>query len=191
MWVVIILFFLYIIGTTQNTKVETQQNNATENSNNNVQSLNTTINIDKETNEINQNNIAETITNIINTQNGKYDGDIVDGKMQGNGTYEWNDGSKYVGEFSNSQINGKGTLTIPNKGSYEGIFSNGKKNGKWHNRKFQPNRLFFQILEAIIQSFKSFSCQIIQFERLNSIDVLNNPGNHTIYTISLLCTIFF
>ena len=34
---------------------------------------------------------------------------------------------------------------------------------------FQPNRLFFKFLEAIIQSFKSFSCQIIQFERLNSL----------------------
>lgn len=79
---------------------------------------------------IDQNTINETLTNIIAAENGKYDGDIVNGKMQGKGTYEWNDGSKYVGDFNNNKINGRGTLTIPKKGSYEGDFVEGKKSGK-------------------------------------------------------------
>lgn len=79
---------------------------------------------------IDQNTINETLTNIITTENGKYDGDIVNGKIQGKGTYEWNDGSKYVGDFNNNKINGRGTLTVPKKGSYEGDFVEGKKSGK-------------------------------------------------------------
>lgn len=79
---------------------------------------------------VNQNTIKETITNIIDTGNGKYNGEIIDGKMHGKGTYEWNDGTKYVGEFFNDKISGQGTLTMPGKGYYEGKFRSGKKNGQ-------------------------------------------------------------
>lgn len=84
----------------------------------------------KDATAIDQNTINETLTNIITTENGKYDGNIVNGKMQGKGTYEWNDGSKYVGDFANNKITGQGTLTIPEKGSYEGNFVGGKKSGQ-------------------------------------------------------------
>lgn len=80
--------------------------------------------------ELKQNTISENSANTVNTENGRYHGEFVNGKMQGKGTYEWKDESKYVGEFESNKLNGKGTLIIPGKGSYEGNFKNGKKNGQ-------------------------------------------------------------
>ncbi len=80
--------------------------------------------------KINQNTINNTIVDISNFKNGKYDGSFVNGKMQGQGTFEWNDGTKYVGEFQDNKINGNGILTTPENESYEGNFINGKKNGQ-------------------------------------------------------------
>lgn len=80
--------------------------------------------------KINQNVIDESISKIITETNGKYTGERIDGKKEGKGKFEWNDGAVYEGEFSNDMINGQGKLMIPNKGTYEGYFVNGKKNGQ-------------------------------------------------------------
>ena len=79
---------------------------------------------------INQTELDNSASLAVTETNGKYTGDRVDGKKEGNGKYEWNDGSVYEGEFSNDQINGKGKLTIPQKGIYEGNFVNGKRSGQ-------------------------------------------------------------
>lgn len=133
LWIIIILCVVAGIGALGDIG-STSQRNMIENMNTNQlqQTKNTIsgINIDVNTVAIDQNTINETFTNIITTENGKYDGNIVNGKMQGKGTYEWNDGSKYVGDFANNKITGQGTLTIPEKGSYEGNFVNGKKSGQ-------------------------------------------------------------
>ncbi len=86
-------------------------------------------NIDNDT-TINQAEIDESVATTITEKNGKYTGEKIDGKKEGNGKFEWNDGSVYEGEFSNDQINGQGKLTIPQKGTYEGSFVNGKKSGQ-------------------------------------------------------------
>ena len=39
---------------------------------------------------------------------GKYEGDLVEGKKHGKGTYIWPNGNKYIGEWENNIINGKG-----------------------------------------------------------------------------------
>ena len=58
---------------------------------------------------------------------GKYEGDLINGKKQGKGTYTWPNGNKYIGEWKDNIINGKG----------EFIFNTGAKyNGNWKNNKF-------------------------------------------------------
>ena len=43
----------------------------------------------------------------------KYVGGYKDGKKNGQGTGTWFDGSEYVGEYKNGYEHGQGTLTIP------------------------------------------------------------------------------
>lgn len=97
----------------------------------------------------NNTNEVENTPQIIEDTNGKYTGDRVNGKKQGKGKYEWNDGSVYEGEFYEDNLNGYGKLDIPQKGTYEGYFVKGKKSeqgtymfenkdryiGKWDNDK--------------------------------------------------------
>lgn len=74
--------------------------------------------------------IQEALAKINTDANGKFTGERINGKKEGEGTYIWNDGSVYQGNFSNDLMNGEGLLTIPGKGSYEGNFVNSKKSGK-------------------------------------------------------------
>lgn len=53
-----------------------------------------------------------------------YTGEFRNGKMHGTGTYTWKDGRIYVGEFRSDKINGKGTLTYENGDQYVGEFKN-------------------------------------------------------------------
>ena len=79
---------------------------------------------------INQKKIEKSIRLTVDETNGTYTGDRVDGKKDGKGKYEWNNGCIYEGEFKDDEINGKGKLTYTNKEIYEGNFDNGKKDGK-------------------------------------------------------------
>ena len=38
----------------------------------------------------------------------RYEGEFVEGKMHGEGTFTWPDGTSYVGQFSNGQMTGEG-----------------------------------------------------------------------------------
>jgi len=60
----------------------------------------------------------------------KYEGDIRNGKPNGQGTHTFPDGRKYVGESKDGQWDGQGTITYPDGGKYVGEFKNGKIHGQ-------------------------------------------------------------
>lgn len=59
-----------------------------------------------------------------------YDGSLVRGKMNGQGTVTFANGDSYTGEFSNGAFNGKGTYQAKAGWVYEGDFVNGQAEGK-------------------------------------------------------------
>ena len=68
---------------------------------------------------------------IINYDNGnRYEGEMRNGKKEGQGTYIFKSGEKYVGKWKNDTYNGKGVLTLANGEKYTGKFENGKYEGK-------------------------------------------------------------
>lgn len=60
----------------------------------------------------------------------RYEGDAVDGKLQGRGVYIWKNGDRYEGDFFNNMLQGKGVLSYANGDRYEGEFVDSKKQGK-------------------------------------------------------------
>lgn len=59
-----------------------------------------------------------------------YDGSLVRGKMNGQGTLTFPNGDTYTGDFSNGAFNGKGTYQSKDGWVYEGDFVNGQAEGK-------------------------------------------------------------
>ena len=59
-----------------------------------------------------------------------YDGSIVRGKMNGQGTMTFSNGDTYTGEFKNGAFNGQGTYQAKDGWVYEGHFVNGQAEGK-------------------------------------------------------------
>ncbi len=59
----------------------------------------------------------------------KYEGEWVDGKMQGRGIYHYSDGSVYDGNWMAGKMQGKGLFLYPNGNRYEGEFFNDAKEG--------------------------------------------------------------
>lgn len=62
--------------------------------------------------------------------NGYYEGNFVNGKRHGTGTYVFNDGCKYVGEFNNNVREGYATYYYKDGSRFEGYFKNGIRHGK-------------------------------------------------------------
>ena len=60
----------------------------------------------------------------------KFEGEIVDGVPNGEGTETYPDGSKYEGEFKDGKQNGQGTETLPNGEKYIGEFKDGREHGQ-------------------------------------------------------------
>lgn len=60
----------------------------------------------------------------------KYDGSLVRGKMNGQGTITFQNGDRYTGNFQNGNFDGKGTFTSQAGWRYEGEFSNGQADGQ-------------------------------------------------------------
>lgn len=60
---------------------------------------------------------------------GTYEGDYVNGKKDGEGTFVWPDGSVYQGEWKNDMRHGEGTYTWPDGDSYTGEWENNRING--------------------------------------------------------------
>jgi len=60
----------------------------------------------------------------------KYEGEIVNGVPNGQGTMTCCDGVKYVGGYKDGEKNGQGTETFPDGGKYVGEFRDGKRHGQ-------------------------------------------------------------
>ena len=59
---------------------------------------------------------------------GIYEGEILDGVPDGEGTYTWYNVEKYVGEFRKGFFHGHGTFTYLSGITTEGVF---RKNKEW------------------------------------------------------------
>ena len=60
--------------------------------------------------------------------NGYYEGNFVNGKRHGRGTYVWNNGDRYDGEWRDGQKHGKGFQKCSNGSTYDGYW----KNDDWY-----------------------------------------------------------
>ena len=61
---------------------------------------------------------------------GKYEGEFVNGLKQGKGIYYFDDGDKYIGDFYNDDKQGKGVYYFKEGDKYEGEFHHNVKHGK-------------------------------------------------------------
>lgn len=59
-----------------------------------------------------------------------YEGDFINGVMEGDGIIKYSDGTSYEGQFKNDKYQGKGIIIFKNGGSYEGEFNNNLIHGK-------------------------------------------------------------
>ena len=59
-----------------------------------------------------------------------YDGTLVRGKMNGQGTLTFENGDQYTGDCNNGAFNGKGTFQSKDGWKYEGDFVNGQAEGQ-------------------------------------------------------------
>jgi hypothetical protein len=64
-----------------------------------------------------------------NEPNGVFEGEFIDGVMNGTGKYS-KGSERYAGEFKNGLFHGHGMYCYSNGDRYEGGFTNGKKDGK-------------------------------------------------------------
>jgi hypothetical protein len=60
----------------------------------------------------------------------KYEGDVKNGKPDGQGTETFPDGSKYIGEWIGGKPTGQGTQTYYDGDKYVGLFKDGKYHGQ-------------------------------------------------------------
>ncbi len=60
----------------------------------------------------------------------KYEGEILTGVPNGQGTITFPSGSTYVGEFRDGKRTGQGTMTYSDGGKYEGKWKDGKQHGQ-------------------------------------------------------------
>ncbi len=60
----------------------------------------------------------------------RYEGEVRDGKRQGQGTWIRPDGVQYTGHWNNDKPDGQGTITWPDGKKYAGQWSQGKRHGK-------------------------------------------------------------
>ena len=100
-----------------------------ENMNKNNEKLKNLLN---ENNEVINNKLNEINNSIkeIKYDNGRYVGQIVNGKKEGKGIYYWTDGDRYEGDFKNDKKEGKGIEYYNDGARYEGDWKNYKREGK-------------------------------------------------------------
>lgn len=68
---------------------------------------------------------------VLTSKEGRYEGNFVDGQLQGEGKYWSSDGTKtYAGAFKDGKFQGKGTLSMKDGSKYTGDFVNGLFEGK-------------------------------------------------------------
>ncbi len=65
----------------------------------------------------------------ITYPDGKYVGQVVNGKRHGRGMFTWKNGAQYDGEWVDDKRNGKGVYTLADGGKYDGEWMDDKFNG--------------------------------------------------------------
>ena len=55
-----------------------------------------------------------------------YEGQFIDGRVNGQGTYLWSDGDKYVGQFKAGKAQGRGVMIYADGKRVEGIWENNR-----------------------------------------------------------------
>ena len=101
----------------------------------------------------------ENKNNIIKKEydDGRYEGEMKNGKMEGKGIYYLNNGDRYEGEFKNELREGKGIYYYNDGDRYEGEFKNDKREGKgifyynnghryegdWRNDKMEGKGIYY------------------------------------------------
>jgi len=60
----------------------------------------------------------------------RYDGEWLNDKFEGFGTYRYYGGAKYVGQFSNNRRNGQGTFTFKDGATYVGGYKDDLRSGR-------------------------------------------------------------
>ncbi len=60
----------------------------------------------------------------------RYEGELKDGKREGEGTWAKPDGTKYSGQWSNDRPDGLGTFVWPDGRRFKGYWKSGKRHGK-------------------------------------------------------------
>lgn len=80
---------------------------------------------------INYNNIPVTSETVKITypNDFKYNGNMVNGKKEGQGVYILSNGSKYYGEFKNDKMNGNGVMRYPDGATYDGKWKDNTREG--------------------------------------------------------------
>jgi hypothetical protein len=77
--------------------------------------------------------------NLVENLDGKYKGEIENGKPNGLGTLTYLNGTMFIGEYKDGREHGQGTVTWSNGDKYVGEWRNGKNHGKgtytWHDGK--------------------------------------------------------
>ena len=63
-------------------------------------------------------------------KNGTYVGDYLNGKREGKGVYEYNNGDRYEGDYKDDLKDGKGVYEFKNGDKYEGEYKEGFFHGK-------------------------------------------------------------
>lgn len=81
---------------------------------------------------------------VLTYKNGRYEGQVRNGKEHGQGTYTWTSGSRYEGDFVDGDFHGRGTYTWADGNRYEGEWRNDKRTGRgiytWATGKWKGDR---------------------------------------------------
>ena len=86
--------------------------------------------MNKKLDELKFNNINQINNKEIKYKNGKYIGQVVNGKAEGKGIRYYNDGDRYEGDFKNDKPEGKGIYYFNNADRMMGDYYNGNQIGK-------------------------------------------------------------
>ena len=79
-------------------------------------------------------NIFSGNAHLTYTDGSIYEGEVIEGKRDGTGTYTWRTGEFYDGKWTDNNMNGYGTYYYKGKEKYprlSGIFENGVPNGSF------------------------------------------------------------
>lgn len=89
---------------------------------------------------------------------GKYEGEWLDGKMHGKGTYVEADGSRYEGQWREGKMHGKGTQIFAKGDRYEGEYHDGHRHGKGKQSFANGNLYVGNFWQGQIHGIGTYTC---------------------------------